>query len=165
MLINCRNIRKWDKSNIEIRQIESWFKTYKSLQLIMERVNDLYGSALVPVSVNFVISVCVLSLYIVIGTNCTVQFKVVCVACTLMGLCNVHFLLMRCVKATDQSARAIRMRQEQLNLRNIYFRRRFKTCFLLKMKVGPFRYLDRPTMVVALKSIVDYTMSLLLTLK
>ena len=152
--------------NPKFTHTESWFKTYKSLQVMVESLNVIFGSMLIPVAFNFIICQGVLSLYIVIGTNCTIQLKVVCVTFTLIILCYVHFVFMQCVKMTDQSATVIGLKKQELDLRTtIYLRRRFKTCFLLKLKVGPFHYMDRITIVIALNSIVDYTISLLLTHK
>ena len=158
--VKNRSLNELDKR--ETISTESWFKTYKSLQLLVGRVNDLYGSVLIPICLNFIISVCVLSLYIVIGTNCTIQVKAFCLLSTLMGLFNINLLLIQCVKMTDQSARAIRLKQEELNLRNVYVRSRFRTCLLLKTRVGPFHRIDRSTIVTAMMSILEYTISLLL---
>ena len=148
--------------NVKTIRTEAWFQTYKSLQLFLGCGNDLFGPVCIPVSLNFIITASVLSLYILIGTDSTVQLKVVCFLVALVTWIVLHFLFTECVAVTDQSVKAIRRKQRQLNLCNTHDRSRFKTCFALKVKVGQFHYVDRATIVTALNAIVDYTISLLL---
>ena len=125
-------------------------------------INGIYGDIAIPVTFNFLIATTVLTLFCLIQTNPPVVLLIYYSGFALICFTFLSTVFQQYSKVTELSTRAVRWTTRRVNPRNKYMKHRLKTCFSLKIRIGPFHTIEPATLVTAVTSIISYTTSLLI---
>ena len=150
-------------SNRLVSLEESWFYTTRSLQVVGIILNDVARDYLGPVLVNFAITSSVLTLYLVIKSP-SIMVKTMAFGYAFWIILFVDVCCKQFSKILKISEKALQLKQEEVDPRDKCTISRLKTCFVPKLHLGNFRKLDISTLKIVLGAIVEYTVSMLITL-
>ena len=129
---------------------------------MVSHINGIFGDIAIPVTFNFIITVTVLTLYLLIQTNPPLPVMLQYSMFALISFTFLCTVFNQYSELTQQSRTAVQWKKENMNSRNKYVEYRLKTCFLLKTRIGPFHTIDPSTLVIAVTAIVNHTTSMLI---
>ena len=150
-------------SNRLVSLQESWFYTTRSLQVLGTILNDLARDYVAPVLINFAITSVVLALFLLIN-SASIMLKTLSFGYAFGVILFVDICFKQYSKISKILERATKLKQEEVDPRDKCTISRLKTVFVPKLKIGNFRSFDMPTLKIVLVAIVDYTVSMLITL-